>query len=74
MTRACTGGMGIFRATTGPSDELLFEVIVPLVCEGRREAFVGIECPRRTAPVGTSDSESHSDLVGFLGQVMRLVL
>ena len=40
MTPACAQGMGIFVALTGTVGDVLFEVIIPLVCEGRCEAFL----------------------------------
>ena len=48
MTPACARGMGIFIASTGTVGDVLFEVIIPLVCEGRCEAFlIGGAVPSR---------------------------
>ena len=40
MTPACARGMGIFIASTGTVGDVLFDVKIPLVCEGRCEAFL----------------------------------
>ena len=40
MTLACAQNMEIFIALTGTVGDVLFDVKIPLVCEGRCEAFL----------------------------------
>ena len=64
MTRACARGMGIFIASTGTVGDGLFEVKIPLVCEGRYEVFLN----GGTVPLRSCDATGSCIVVVKFGE------